>query len=458
MYLQTSIASLSMTGFSCSSLCSSSEAGDGTPQQQQQQQSLLRQKPQSPTSTSPGGDLSVSPYHVLQIRRDATPSEIRQSYKRLALWHHPGRTHASREERQRRFQVFELLAACYETLMHSESRRRFDASLKDMEMAKLTSGVKGEMFMGGKRLGGSSAGARSPVTTSVLVTHAEEEDEDDDDDRIPSLSRSSTQSSSASEHEEELEDEPMYMACSPPASVCSPQNVRANAISLVDISMSGSASDEEAETHYTEATTTRLFGGPFSHLYRARNFEPFDDPFDVFETVFGTRIFHISPKEMGRLKEWMPLRSTPQAGWNGSSETSPDGRTTVFTTSRVLHDRRLTRTETISVHPVTGKNQTHVRVTAEDLQEEEVDLDDVPAATTTSSAMCLICYQPTTTIKAADSPVSKENDGAPICGDVCELYNQWAQEFDFDLYQNWMDMFTCNNYDVFPTWSEGINE
>jgi hypothetical protein len=66
---------------------------------------------------------------------------------------------------------------------------------------------------------------------------------------------------------------------------------------------------------------------------------------------------------------------TPRAGWNGSLlEISPDGHATIFTTSRVLHNRQLSRTEMIRVNPVMGKNQTHVRVTAEDLQEEEVDL------------------------------------------------------------------------------------
>jgi hypothetical protein len=135
--------------------------------------------------------------------------------------------------------------------------------------------------MGGdKRFAGSPAGAQRTVMTSALATQAEQEDEDDDNDRIHFLSRSSTQSSSASEHEEELEDEPRYMACPPPTSVCSEQKVCANTILLVDISSSGSASDKEAKTHYTKATTTQLFGGPFSHLYRARNFEPFDNPFD----------------------------------------------------------------------------------------------------------------------------------------------------------------------------------
>lgn len=78
---------------------------------------------------------------------------------------------------------------------------------------------------------------------------------------------------------------------------------------------------------------------------------------------------------MGHSKEWMPLQLTPRAGWNGSLlEISPDGHATIFTTSRVLHNRQLSRTEMIRVNPVMGKNQTHVRVTAKDLQEEEVDL------------------------------------------------------------------------------------
>mmetsp|Transcript_5376 Transcript_5376/g.11096 ORF Transcript_5376/g.11096 Transcript_5376/m.11096 type:complete len:168 (-) Transcript_5376:96-599(-) len=75
----------------------------------------------------------VNPYRVLELRRDATPSEIIGSYRKLALMYHPGRKISCPLERKMRMQTFEVLAACYETLMHSEFRRKCDILLKDIE-------------------------------------------------------------------------------------------------------------------------------------------------------------------------------------------------------------------------------------------------------------------------------------------------------------------------------------
>jgi hypothetical protein len=56
----------------------------------------------------------INPYHILQVRIDATLSEIRENYMRLSLLHHPGRQAPNDAEIQRRARVFKLLAACYE--------------------------------------------------------------------------------------------------------------------------------------------------------------------------------------------------------------------------------------------------------------------------------------------------------------------------------------------------------
>jgi len=314
--------------------------------------------------------MPVNPYDVLQVRRDATPFEIRAAYKRLALWHHPGRTHASLEERQRRLQVFEILAACYETLTNPTSRRKFDAYMKDMERAKLTSGLPvGEINIGGKRFMGAYSPARS-----ILSGY-------DNDDRIPAripaLSRASSHSSS-SEFEEDG-NHPMELHYPVSSEFSDGRSQR----SLVDESTTGSRT--EAEVHFTGAETASPFGGPFTHLSRVRNFEPFEDPFLVFEKVFGSKIFKVDQEELGRLKEWMPLRSTRVAGWRGSSRTTPDGNTKVFTTSRVLHDRMLTRTETMTMDMTSGKSFSFVTVTSQDLDEEE------DASKPTNSTSCWIC-------------------------------------------------------------------
>lgn len=424
-YIEPSVAKLNMTGLTCTP-CRSSAARAA-------QHEVLAEE-HTPDSASHAGivnaDLPVNPYHVLQVRRDATPAEIRQSYRRLALWHHPGRTHADMAERQRRLQVFEILAACYETLMFPGSRRGFDAYLREREAAKLTSGLPvGGMFVGGKRIFGADSPERSVLPS---------DDGFDEGDRIPNLSAASSDSSSS----EEPEDHMVIMPCTPPASVASDQNSKRSRQprSLVDVSSSGSGSDEEAEVHFTEAETKRLFGGPLSHLYRVRNFEPFSDPFVVFEEVFGSKVFQISADEIGRLKEWMPLRSTRAGGWHGASETSPDGKTTIFTTSRILHDRRLVRTETVTVDPVTGTTRSFVTVTAEDLEPEGDD--EMPTST------CLLCYTATSTPTYDDPTDSPPPPGSnsSVCADFSMFYNQlvddiaWGSE---DISRNWSGMFGC---------------
>jgi hypothetical protein len=306
--------------------------------------------------------------------------------------------------------------------MNAESRRRFDADIKEMETAKLTKGLPGgHFFVGGKRLIGSDSPGRSVLTSF------------DNDARIPALSRlsrSSTDSSSSSEEEED--HHPMMGLCSP---VSSAGSDKGNQRSLVNASTSGSGSNEEAEVHYTEADTTRLFGGPLNHLYRVRNFEPFADPFLVFEKVFGSEIFKVDQQEIGRLKEWVPMRPTRPAGWHGSSEKTPDGKRTVFTTSRILHDRRLTRTETLTVDPMTGRAQSFVTVTSQEM-ELDAEVDDVPTSST-----CLMCYQKTDNRVGSDSI---------MCGDFYLLYDNLVEEVD--IYQNWINDFNSMP-GMLPKWS-----
>jgi hypothetical protein len=51
----------------------------------------------------------------------------------------------------------------------------------------------------------------------------------------------------------------------------------------------------------------------------------------------------------------------------GSSQRLDDGVTTVFTTTRTLHDRQLTRTETLSIDPKTKQPHSILTVTASDV-------------------------------------------------------------------------------------------
>jgi hypothetical protein len=372
---------------------------------------MIRRRPEQTSNSA----AAVNPYHVLQIRRDATPSEIREAYRRLSLWHHPGRKIDCPEERQRRLQVFEILAACYETLMENESRGMLDGLLRDLEATRLrtrlSSGLpRGQMFVGGKLLVGNDDSpvlSKSPV--ACTLPPLTEEGEDGEHEGLPTLSPASSHSSSSSE--EQNDDQLMVLSCALPASVCyRPDDLP----SLINASTSGS--DEVAEEHYSQAETDRLFGGPISLLCRARNWEPFTDAFVVFEQVFGTPLFKVDPQEIGRLPEWQPLRSTRSSAWTGSSKTKRNG-TIVFTTSRVLHNRRLTRTETSKVDHRTGLRKSVSTVTAEDLDEPMAKY---------AGFNCLSCAG--TGISCRDYCRHGEDDA--ICGNLFLMCDQAVQTID----------------------------
>ena len=388
---------------------------------------MMGSSPNRPMSDDRGGlqnDSPANPYHVLKIRRDATATEIRLSYKRLALWHHPGRiiqqaVDITRQERRRRFQFFNLLAACYETLISADSRRRYDNLCRELEQAKLQAGVRGAMFVGGKPLPliGSSSydmsyNSREFASKVPIISHPsssllskEHRAKLRTQEALPPLSRSSSGSSTAfSDACQSGELDEKHSCCSPSSVSTTNSPCRKTGISRIVtaatiatnrssalaskrslVEASSSEEEEEAEAHFTESTTRRLFGGPLSHLFKARNFEPFSDPYDIFEQVFGSQPFQrVSREEMrykgddeDHQKHWRKSnqetlaafmsggdtrRSSP-AAWKGDSQVSSDGKTTIFTTSRVLHNRILTRTETITrVSPT--KTKTYVTVTA----------------------------------------------------------------------------------------------
>ena len=164
------------------------------------------------------------------------------------------------------------------------------------------------------------------------------------------------------------------------------------------INSSSTLAEAKGEIHYTEGETNRLFGGPLQLLYRARRWRPFKDPFDVFAEVFGSRValgLHTAgsgvpatPEALtkalgGGSSGWgnnnavfVPSRSSgTRAGWTGSSETLPDG-TVLLKTSRVLHNRRMTRTEVIRTDPSTGLKYSRVTVASEAVSDNEDEAED----------------------------------------------------------------------------------
>eukprot|EP00592_Proboscia_alata_P000032 CAMPEP_0194368418 /NCGR_PEP_ID=MMETSP0174-20130528/16691_1 /TAXON_ID=216777 /ORGANISM="Proboscia alata, Strain PI-D3" /LENGTH=651 /DNA_ID=CAMNT_0039144807 /DNA_START=61 /DNA_END=2016 /DNA_ORIENTATION=- len=80
----------------------------------------------------------VNPYSILEIERDATKSEIHDSYCRVALLHHPVRLFRRRDnlsnsseecfcgDLREKYLLFKAAAASYETLKDEVMRRRYD--------------------------------------------------------------------------------------------------------------------------------------------------------------------------------------------------------------------------------------------------------------------------------------------------------------------------------------------
>jgi curved DNA-binding protein CbpA len=338
----------------------------------------------------------IDPYQVLQIRRDATPSEIRHSYKRLALWHHPQRkvSDVSLEEGRRRNQLFKVLAACYETLMDKEAKARLDSTLKEMETQQQKQTID-------PLKEGSLAQAPDDEQSPRIASSRSS-------DSLKSLEKSISQTGSWSSpggsmryrrRKESQEKKNGKVDGSPGRrlfwgrSNAIPESdahrgrwtasqgedntdnhrpVRNHTFPDVILSSSSSESSIDAEKHYTEHETNRLFGGPLQLLFRSRRWKPFSDPYEVFAEVFQSHAWHHPATDSSAVNEW--ASENPQCAKTattliGSTERQPDG-SIVFVTKRVLHDRILVRTETVRADTVTGKRHSRVQVTSEPINEE----------------------------------------------------------------------------------------
>ena len=251
------------------------------------------------SSTSSSNRMIMNPYHVLQVRNDATPAEIRGAYRRLALWHHPGRRKAQdlpAGELQRRYNVFSTLAASYEILIDMGSRQLYDALLRQE--------CDGEIWVGGKPWLPSTSSLSHALTTGSGGEKVE--------DGVPAMEKSET---TVSEGNEESSD------------------------------------------------TLALF-------VKARGGRSLSDPYDVFEAVFGSLPFErVIPCEAPNAVVTATLR--PASDWTVSTRILQNG-SVLSTTSRVLHDRKLTRTEIITDYP-DGQKRTFINVEGEDIVAPEAE-------------------------------------------------------------------------------------
>mmetsp|Transcript_16668 Transcript_16668/g.24169 ORF Transcript_16668/g.24169 Transcript_16668/m.24169 type:complete len:84 (-) Transcript_16668:12-263(-) len=65
------------------------------------------------------------PYRILGVSRDATASQIKSAYRKLALKHHPDK-HQTQESKVKASEKFSKISNAYEILSDSQSRAEYD--------------------------------------------------------------------------------------------------------------------------------------------------------------------------------------------------------------------------------------------------------------------------------------------------------------------------------------------
>ena len=365
-------------------------------------------------------------------------------------------------------QLFEILAACYETLMDKEARWRCDVLLQDQEKAllhrtlswkhnrtstRINKKVVGLLMSNGKATAGdgadnyhtlgfvglntmpslaeiSSCGSMDEsfltqedhsndwkhgcVAESHRIIDGQEQVEivyslDDDaleDDAVPlgkymddtdcekdrcafpatTVDQStnlrplrilhSQQSSwdEEDEHDDSLLPDPME-----------PNSFPSEMIPQGSLSTENSSEHHEtsnADMHYTGAEIDRMFGGPLQLLFRARRWQVFRDPFDVFAEVFGgplygdvpcTTLTTTAPKGPSirtALQLPPPMEKLP------SEHISR--RTTIHRTRRIALGKEIVRTAVVRIDPRTKQRHVTISVTTEDVSISDHHHDEDP--------------------------------------------------------------------------------
>jgi molecular chaperone DnaJ len=80
-------------------------------------------------------------YKVLQVEKNASPEEIKQSYKKLAKIHHPDRGGDK--------ETFQKIQSAYETLSDEKKRQEYDNPMQNMFQGGFPGGFPGGGFPGG---------------------------------------------------------------------------------------------------------------------------------------------------------------------------------------------------------------------------------------------------------------------------------------------------------------------
>lgn len=252
--------------------------------------------------------ISVDPYKILGLEQDVNREDIRTAYRRLALLSHPRRSiigtitpgsnyntnHVSdsslvvKEEDIRKWQ-FIAIAASYETLSIPEYRAEYDSIWRRTQLGFLRDPTKSKHKRGlwmrvrkGLDINNSfdvntkeANHCCIPMcgTSARYSTITEEEG-------AKSKAKFVSQLQSTMGGKKLMEYKPRLLS-----------EDRDRGQSRGKSSGAESAATEETNDDFARDETTYLFGGPLAPMFRARQYQPFSNAFELFQHEFGSDIF-----------------------------------------------------------------------------------------------------------------------------------------------------------------------
>jgi len=331
----------------------------------------------------------IDPYKILALRRDATMAEIVSSYRRLAILKHPRRRQKSTRDCDSTTREWEfiVLSASYETLKTHRYRRAYDDLYRRQErknqriLQRRQKDARRKHVTTFNRYHDSSTLHRMKKGIPCLLTG-------------PNIFRTKTR---------DLDETTTTSMTSAPSIQCdagaflklsfdSEEDIIHNSSSLEN-----SFSYEEEEFPPTSADVDHksdMYQGPLGLIYRARNYENFSDPYELFHTEFGSDVFSLKYTGEGLENESLddyvhhthsPYMKESSSSLPGSSVeslikhdswdeevacTTNGGDFAITKTSRILGTSKITRIETIQTDPKTGLKQKLVEVLREDIDDE----------------------------------------------------------------------------------------
>ncbi len=332
-------------------------------------------------------------------------------------------------------QLFEILAACYETLMDSEARRRCDLLLQEQETAALH-----------RTLSWSSQTKKKNAKVVGMIYHDHPQSSTGSDHHLlgfvglhtmPSLAEVSSCASmdeslltqdddhtwrhgcvTTEAHHvdgqeqveivysfmEESKDQGEKDRCASPATVTtlrplrilnsqqsswdeqdSPSTTETPSLEDLPPTYSSQSTDDNSsgnndtsEIHYTGVEIDRMFGGPLQLLFRARRWKVFRDPFQVFAEVFGNPLYGnltcaTPPSSITKGPNFRSAFQLPPPMEKLPSE-HVSRRTTVHRTRRVVGGNEIVRTAVVRIDPRTGQRHVTISVTRDNgswMEEED---------------------------------------------------------------------------------------